>query len=97
MKVCRTSRNTVYECNKFNHCVQREGVFTDLFRLVEHYKFSDLRDELVRDRIITGVRDEDLAEEYIKRGGDRHICRAGTNETTIDWVNQPLKPCKLLP
>ena len=48
--------------------MQQEGetvdeFITDLFRLVENCKYGDLQDELVRDRIVVGLRDSELSEK----------------------------------
>ena len=48
--------------------MQQEGeavdeFIADLYRLVEHCKYGDLQDELVRDRIVVGLRDSELSEK----------------------------------
>lgn len=52
----------IFECAKFNQWVQndRENVdafITDLHHLAENCKFGDLHNELIRDRIVVGIRD----------------------------------------
>ena len=36
---------------------------TDLFNLAEHCNFGVLREELIRDRIVVGIRDKALSEK----------------------------------
>lgn len=61
-------RNTVFERAKFNKRKQEEGepiddFITDLYCLAEHCGYGALHDELVRDRIIVGIRDRNLSEK----------------------------------
>ena len=60
-------RNVIFERARFNMRVQTEGesvdnFITDLYTLAEFCDFSDLRDELIRDRIVLGIRDKALSE-----------------------------------
>ena len=53
-------RNLIIERAKFNRRVQQQGesidVFIqDLYRLVEHCEYGELREQLLRDRIVVGV------------------------------------------
>ena len=68
------TRNTIFECARFNRQVQEEGesvdaFITDLYTLTEHCNYKDLRDDLIRDRIVVGisidsiVRDSQLSEQ----------------------------------
>ena len=59
-------RNVVYERAKFNLRKQEEGehvdpFITDLYKLAEHCSYGNLRDELIRDRIVIGVKDKKLS------------------------------------
>lgn len=61
-------RNVIFERAKFNLRSQQENeavdVFiTDLFNLAEHCNFGVLREELIRDRIVVGIRDKALSEK----------------------------------
>ena len=61
-------RNVIFERAKFILRSQQESetvdVFiTDLHNLAEHCKFGVLRDELIRDRIVVGIRDKTLSEK----------------------------------
>ena len=60
-------KNAIFERAKFNFRVQKEGesvdsFITDLFTLAEKCDYGDLHDELIRDRIVVGIRDGKLSE-----------------------------------
>ena len=60
-------RNVIFERPKFNFCVQNKGesaenLITDLYTPAEHCLFRALHDELIRDGIFIGLRDESLSE-----------------------------------
>lgn len=61
-------RNTIYERARFNSRTQRENesvdeFIADLYRLAENCGYGTLHDELVRDRIVVGIRDGKLSEK----------------------------------
>ena len=61
-------RNVIFERAKFYMRVQKEGepvdnFITDLCALTEHCNFGALHDELIRDRIVVGIRDKALSEK----------------------------------
>ena len=61
-------RNTIYERARFNLRRQQpeesvDSFITALYTLVEHCGYSDLRDEMIRDRIVVGLRDARLSEK----------------------------------
>ena len=61
-------KNTIFERAKFNLRAQREGEYvnnfiTDLYCLCEHCDFGTLKEELIRDRIVVGLRDRKLSEK----------------------------------
>ena len=60
-------RNLIIERAKFNKRIQQQGesidVFIqDLYRLVEHCEYGELREQLIRDRIVVGVSDDALSD-----------------------------------
>ena len=60
-------RNVIFERSKFNKRVQMENetvdsFVTDLHCMAEHCQFGDINDELIRDRLVVGLRDTRLAE-----------------------------------
>ena len=62
-------RNVIFERFKFNLRSQQESepvetFITDLFSLAEHCKFGTLREELIRDRIVVGIRDKKFRKSY---------------------------------
>ena len=61
-------RNVIYERAKFNSRKQEEGepvdsFITDLYSLAEHCNYKDLHDEIIRHRIVIGLRDANLSEK----------------------------------
>ena len=61
-------RNIIFERAKFNLRSQQEGesvetFITDLHCLAEHCEFGVLKDELIRDRIVVGLKDKKLSEK----------------------------------
>ena len=60
-------KNTIFERAKFNRRCQGEDetaeqFITALFALAENCNYGDLRDELIRDRLVVGIRDTALSE-----------------------------------
>ena len=58
-------RNLIIERAKFNRRQQGESVdvfIQDLYRLVEHCEYRELREQLLRDRIVVGVIDNALSD-----------------------------------
>ena len=61
-------RNTIFERAKFNKHKEedKESVdefITDVYCLAEHCGYAALHDEMVRDRIVVGIRDGHLSEK----------------------------------
>ena len=61
-------RNVIFERAKFNSRSQHEGelvdnFITDLYNLAEYCNFGALKNELIRDRIVVGIRDKALSEK----------------------------------
>ena len=70
--LCGGSRNVVYERLVFNQRNQKEGERVDNFvselkRLSLACEFGELRDSLIRDRIVGGVLSVELREELLKK------------------------------
>ncbi len=60
--------NVIYERAVFNRRIQAEhesveNFLTDLNTLSEHCDYGDLREELIRDRIVVGIKDRRLSEK----------------------------------
>ena len=63
----RIRRNVIYERARFNRRNQLEGesieqYITALYELVETCKYGGLQQEILRDRIVVGIRDQALSE-----------------------------------
>ena len=61
-------RNIIFERAKFNLRSQQEGesvesFITNLHCLAEHYEFGVIKDELIQDRIVVGLKDKKLSEK----------------------------------
>ena len=61
-------RNVIYEQAKFNRRRQQvgepvESFITVLYSLVEHCGYRNLHDEMIRDRIVVGIRNSTLLEK----------------------------------
>ena len=61
-------RNVIFKRAKFNQRKQEKGesiddFVTSLYRLSEHFGYGDIRNELIRDRIVVGLRDSMLSEK----------------------------------
>ena len=61
-------RNVIYERVKFNHRVQQEGesvqdFIFDVHTLAQHCEYGVLREEMIRDRIVAGIRDASLSKK----------------------------------
>ena len=60
-------RNVIYERARFNRRCQADGesiesYLRDLYELIETCEYGAMRDELLRDRIVVGIRDQRLSE-----------------------------------
>ena len=61
-------KNVIYERAEFNMRSQKEeepvdSFITDLYALAEFCNFGNLRDELIRDKLIVGILDKQLSEK----------------------------------
>lgn len=71
-ELCQGARNVIYERLVFNQRNQKEGERIDNFvselkRLSLNCEFGDLRDSLIRDRIVGGVLSDELRGELLKK------------------------------
>ena len=62
------SRNVIYERAMFNQRKQMTGepvdsFITSLHKLIEHCDYGALKDEMIRDKIVVGLVDEQLSEK----------------------------------
>lgn len=61
-------KNVIFERARFNLRKQEDGepvdiFITSLYSLAAHCEYRDLHDELIRDRIVVGIRDANLSEK----------------------------------
>ena len=61
-------QNTIFERARFNRRYQQEresaeAYITELYRLSENCKYGDLRDEMIRDRLVVGIRNQALSQQ----------------------------------
>ena len=73
-------RNLIFERAKFNRRRQEKGepvndFIMDLYRLAEHCSYGTLHDELIRDRIVVGLRSAALSEK-LQRDADLTLEKA---------------------
>ena len=72
LELCEGARNVIYERLVFNQRNQKEGeridnYVSELKRLSLTCDFGDLRDSLIRDRIVGGVLSDELRGELLKK------------------------------
>ena len=63
----KVTRNVIFERARFNRRVQLEGesaeqFIVELYNLVEFCNYGDLASEMIRDRLVVGIRDRRLSE-----------------------------------
>ena len=61
-------RNIIFECARFNCRSQQEGETADefimeLYKLIEDCNYGGLQDEVIRDRLVVGIRYQTLLEK----------------------------------
>ena len=64
----RVRRNVIFERARFNRRSQKEGesseqYITELYNLIEFCEYGDLKEEMLRDRLVVGIRDTGLSEK----------------------------------
>lgn len=79
---CVSKRNVIFERARFNRRDQEPGESVESFitavhTLAEHCQFGTLREELIRDRIVVGIRDAKLSES-LQMDADLTLIKAMT-------------------
>ena len=64
----KVRRNTIFERARFNRRCQKEGesseqYITELYRLIEFCEYGDLKEEMLRDRLVVSIRDTALSDK----------------------------------
>ena len=85
-------RNVIFERAKFNQRKQEDGESVDafitaLYSLSEHCNYGELHDEMIRDRIVVGIRDATLAEK-LQLDAELTLDRAVTRVRQAEAVKQ---------
>ena len=70
----KPQQNVVYERYVFSSCVQSVEESVDVYvnrlkKLASSYEFGALTDELIRDRLVIGVKDRDLKGRLLRQKG----------------------------
>jgi len=81
-KIFNPIQNVIYKTFKFNTTDQKEGqslrdYFTEIRHLADDCEFGQLKDRMVRDRIVVGIRDHEMRQKLL----------------TLDAKNINLKKC----
>ena len=101
-------RDVIYERAVFNRRKQEneesvETFITALYSLTEHCNYSNLREEMIRDRMVVGVRDSTVIEATAKRDTNarqsRHPSEGGRNDqeataTRTWWAERGHRECE---
>ena len=85
-------RNVIYERAKFNQRRQEPGepvdtFITALYSLAEHCGYAAMHDEMIRDRIVVGLRDAHLSEK-LQLEADLTLDKAVTRARQAEAVKQ---------
>ena len=85
-------KNIIYERAKFNHRIQEEGesvssFISDLYSLAEHCGYGNLREELIRDRLVVSIRDARLSER-LQLDSDLTLEKAVTSIRQSEMIHQ---------
>ena len=77
--------NVIFERAKFYQRKQEEGesvdtFITSLYTLAEHCQYGDLHDDMIRDRIVVGLRDAQLSEKLQLTSDLREGCDKSSSE-----------------
>ena len=64
----RVRQNVIFEHVRFNKRVQLEGesaeqYITALYHLAETCNYGEMKSEMIRDRLVVGIRDENLSQQ----------------------------------
>ena len=85
-------RRNIFERAKFNMRIQGENepvdaFITELYALAEHCGYADLHDEMIRDRIVVGLRDAPLSEK-LQLDGALTLDKAVSTEHQAEAVKE---------
>ena len=85
-------RNVIFERAKFNQRIQQEGepvesFITALYALAEHCGYGELHDDMIRDRIVVGIRNSALSEK-LQLDPELTLAKAATQVRQAEAVKQ---------
>ena len=89
-------KNVIVERAKFNRHVQNQGesvdsFIQDLYKLADECEFGGLKEELIRDRIVVGVRDDTLSNELqAKANHTLDLAKQIAHQAESRAENQPI-------
>lgn len=66
--IIRIRKNVIFERARFNQRNQVAGetaekYIAELYRLVENCEYGDLKDQMIRDRLVVGILDKKLSQQ----------------------------------
>lgn len=79
----KVRKNVIFERARFNRRCQAAGetaeqFITSLYTLAESCDYGDLKDQMIRDRIVVGIRDQSQSERLQKMDADLTLEKAKT-------------------
>jgi len=65
--VFKVRKNVIFECAHFNQWRQGEGesieqFITSIYQLADNHEYEELKEEMIRDRIVVGIKNQALSE-----------------------------------
>ena len=92
---CVPVSNVIYERYMFNKRIQEAGesvehFITDVIKLADHCQYGNLKDDLIRDKLVSGVNDDKVREKLL---GIKNLTLAIAIETlrTTQAIKQRMK------
>lgn len=66
-KYFKVKKNVIYECARFNQCSllpdeSADHFITEIHRLADSCEFGEMKDQLIRNHLVVGIRDGALSE-----------------------------------
>uniref|UniRef100_A0A8C6LL46 Uncharacterized protein n=1 Tax=Nothobranchius furzeri TaxID=105023 RepID=A0A8C6LL46_NOTFU len=88
-------KNVIYKWAKFNKRVQQPAEPVDafimaLYALAENYEYSNLHDELLRDRLVVGLKDSSLSEK-MQIDKDLTLAKAITMAKQLEEIKRQVR------
>lgn len=95
-ELCNPQKNVIVIRHKFNSRIQKkeesaESYITDLRRLANDCDFGDLKDDLIRDRIVCGIQNENVRKQMLKERNltlERAVELCQIDEITVERIKE---------